>query len=80
MWRLLDGLSSAAARVSRVALVVWAVFFSAYDSVQGIATGVLIRHANGLAGEEQAAVAGAIDFLVNDSQLAGSVSAVWGVA
>ncbi len=80
VWRLLDGLSSGAARVSRVALVVWAVFFSAYDSVQGVATGVLIRHANGLAGDEQAAVAGAIDFLVNDSQLAGSVSAVWGVA
>jgi hypothetical protein len=80
VWRLLDGLSSAAATVSRAALVVWTVFFSAYDSIQGVATGILIRHANDLAGEEQTAVAGAIDFLVEDSQLAGNVSAVWVVA
>ena len=80
VWRLLDGLSSATATVGRAALVVWTVSFSAYDSIQGVATGVLIRHANGLAGEEQAAVAGAIDFVVNDSQLAGNVSAIWVVA
>lgn len=80
VWRLLDGLSSAAAMVSRVALVVWTVSFSAYDSIQGVATGVLIRHANGLAGEEQEGVARAINFLVEDSQLAGGVSAVWVVA
>jgi hypothetical protein len=80
VWRLLDGLSSAAAKVSRAALVVWTVFFSAYDSIQGVATGVLIRHANGLAGEERDGFARAIDFLVEDSQLAGGVSAVWVVA
>jgi hypothetical protein len=80
VWRLLDGLSSAAARVSRAGLVVWTVFFSAYDSIQGVATGVLIRHANGLAGEERDGFARAIDFLVEDSQLAGGVSAVWVVA
>ena len=80
VWRLLDGLSSAAARVSRAALVVWTAFFSAYDSIQGVATGVLIRHANALAGEEQDGVARAINFLVEDSQLAGGVSAVWVVA
>jgi hypothetical protein len=80
VWRLLDGLSSAAATVSRAALVVWTVSFSAYDSIQGVATGVLIRHANGLAGEERDGVARGIDFLVEDSQLAGNVSAVWVVA
>jgi hypothetical protein len=76
VWRLLDGLSSAAARVSRAALVVWTVFFSAYDSVQGIATGILTRWANDLAGAEQAAVARAIEFVVEDSQLAGNFSAI----
>jgi hypothetical protein len=76
VWRLLDGLSSVAATVSRCALVVWTVFFSAYDSIQGIATGVLIRYADGLAGEEQAAVAASLDFLVEDSLLAGNVSAL----
>ena len=80
VWRLLDGLSSTAATVSRAALVVWTVFFSAYDAMQGVATGVLVRHANGLAGEERDGVARAIDFLVNDSQLAGGVSAIWVVA
>jgi hypothetical protein len=80
VWRLLDGLPSVSAIMSRAALVVWTVFFSAYDTIQGIATGLLTDHANGLAGEEQAAAAGAIDFLVKDSQLAGNVSAVWVVA
>jgi hypothetical protein len=80
VWKLLDGLSSAAATISRAALVVWTVFFSAYDSIQGVATGVLTRHANGLADEEQAGYAQAIDFLVSDSLLAGNISAVWFVA
>jgi hypothetical protein len=80
VWRLLEGLSSAAATVSRAAVVVWTVFFSAYDSVQGVATGIIIRYANGLAGEQLDGVAKALDFLVEDSLLAGNVSAVWLVA
>lgn len=80
VWRLLDGLSSVAARISRAALVVWTVFFSAYDSIQGIATGILARYANDLAGAEQAAVGRAIDFVVEDSQLAGNISAIGLVA
>ena len=76
VWRLLDGLSSAAATISRAALVVWTVFFSAYDTIQGIATGILTRWANGLAGAEQAVVARAIEFVVEDSQLAGNISAI----
>lgn len=74
VWRLLDGLPSATAKVGRAMLVVWTVFFSAYDSVQGVATGILVRHANGLTGDEQAAVAGAIDHLVYDDRLGGNVS------
>ena len=77
VWRLLDGLPSRAAKVSRVAAVVWAVFFTAYDSIQGIATGLLIRYADGeLAGDEQAGVARALDYLVSDSLLAGNISAI----
>jgi hypothetical protein len=74
VWRLLDGLSSAAATISRCALVVWTVFFSAYDSVQGIATGILVDYANDLSGAEQATVAEAIEHIVNDNALAGNVS------
>jgi hypothetical protein len=74
VWRLLAGLHSVAATVSRAALVVWAVFFSAYDTVQGIATGLLVRYTSGLPAEEQTAVAGAIKYLVDDSQLGGNIS------
>lgn len=80
VWRLLNGLTSTSARISRAALVVWTVFFSAYDTVQGIATGILTRHANGLAAEEQAGYAQAIEFIVEDSTLAGNYSVVGFVA
>ena len=77
VWRLVDGLPYRAAMVSRAAAVFWAVFFTAYDSIQGIATGLLIRYADGdLAGAEQAGVARALDYLVSDSLLAGNVSAI----
>jgi hypothetical protein len=71
VWLLLDGIQSIAATVARAFLLVWMVFFSAFDAIAGIAVGVLTRHANSLAGEEQEAVVGAIDFLFQDSQLAG---------
>jgi len=61
-----------AATVSRIALVAWMVFFSAYDSVAGIATGLLARHAEGLAGAEQAAVTSAVEYLHNDGLLPGA--------
>ena len=80
VWRLVDGLSSTAATISRCALVVWTVFFSAYDAVQGIATGVLVRHTNGLPEAEQDAIAGALDYLVHDSRLAGDISVLQMVA
>jgi hypothetical protein len=77
VWRLLDGLDWRAAKVSRGAAVVWAVFFTAYDSIQGIAAGLLIRFADrDLAGEEQAGLARALDYLVSDSLLAGNISVI----
>ncbi len=71
VWMLLDGIESVAAKVARVALVFWMVFFSAFDAIAGIATGVLTRHANSLTGEERDAVVGAINFLFDDSKLVG---------
>jgi hypothetical protein len=70
VWMLLYGLPSVAAWVARSALVLWLVFFSAFDAVAGIATGVLTRHANSLAGDEREGVVAAIDFLWSDSLLA----------
>jgi hypothetical protein len=77
-WMLLDGIHSRVATVSRVAIVTWVVFFSAYDSVAGIATGLLSRYANGLAGDEEAAVRSAIDYLFNGGLLPGG-AAILGV-
>jgi len=71
VWMLLDGLQSIAALLARASVVVWMVFFSAFDAIAGMAVGVLTRHANSLAGEEQEAVIGAIDFLFQDSRLVG---------
>jgi hypothetical protein len=78
VWMLLSRLESAAARVARVALVAWVAFFSAFDAIAGIATGVLSRHANSLAGEEREGVAAAIDFLFDDSKLVGGGLSVLG--
>jgi hypothetical protein len=71
VWMLLDGIRSIAATVARASLVVWMVFFSAFDAIAGIAVGVLTRYANSLAGEQREAVIGAIDFLFQDSKFAG---------
>lgn len=57
---LLKGLTGRAATVSRVALVAFLVFYTAYESNVGVGTAVLVDYANGLPPEEQAAVAGAI--------------------
>ena len=50
VWRLLDGIRSTAATISRVALAAWMIFFSAYDATAGVATGLLARHADNLSG------------------------------
>jgi hypothetical protein len=71
VWLLLDGVYSVAATIARASLVVWMVFFSAFDAIAGIAVGVLTRYANSLAGNEQEAVIGAIDFLFQDSKFVG---------
>ena len=71
VWMLLDGIHSIAATIARASLLVWMVYFSAFDAIAGIAVGVLTRYANGLAGEEQDAVIGAIDFLFQDSKFVG---------
>jgi hypothetical protein len=78
VWVLLSGLESAAARIARAALVLWIAFFSAFDAIAGIATGVLSRHANTLAGEERQGVISAVDYLFDDSKLVGGSFSVLG--
>jgi hypothetical protein len=59
LW-LLNGLSGLAATVSRVAVIVFLVFYTALEVTAGIGTGILVDYANGLPAPEQAAVAEAI--------------------
>jgi hypothetical protein len=57
---LLNGLTGTAATVSRVSLVFFLVFYTAYEVTIGVGTGFLVDYANGLPPEEQAVVADAI--------------------
>ena len=77
---LLRGLSGRAATVSRVALVFFLVFYTAYEATVGVATGILVDYANGLPAEEQAVMADAIQDLNRNWILTDpSVSVVLGV-
>jgi hypothetical protein len=71
---LLSGLESRAATVSRVALVFFLVFYTAYEVTVGVGTGVLVDYANGLPAPEQAAVADAIQDYNGNALLADPVS------
>lgn len=57
---LLQGVEGRAATVSRLALVPFLVFYTAYEVTVGLGTGLLVDYANGLPAAEQAAVADAI--------------------
>jgi hypothetical protein len=77
---LLSGLTTRAATVSRVALVFFLVFYTAYEVTVGVGTGVLVDYANGLPADEQAVVADAIQDYNRHPILADpSVSFVLGV-
>jgi hypothetical protein len=56
VYLLTEGLVGRAASVSRWAIGVFAVFFSAYDAAAGIATGYALRNARGLPPGAQEAV------------------------
>jgi hypothetical protein len=56
VYLLTEGLEGRAVSVSRWAIGVFAVFFSAYDAAAGIGTGYALRNAQGLSAEAQGAV------------------------
>src|ERR687889_2515929 len=56
VYLLTEGLEGRAVSVSRWAIGVFAVFFSAYDAAAGIGTGYALRNAQGLSAQGQAAV------------------------
>lgn len=54
IYLLLRGVEGAAARVSRIALVPFVVFYSAWEALQGIGVGILVNELNGLPQAEPA--------------------------
>ena len=76
---LLRGVGGRAADVSRVSLVFFLVFYTAYEVTVGSATAILVDYANALPAPEQAAVAGAIQDMNRNAILSDpSVSMVLG--
>ena len=63
VYLLLSGLEGRAATVSRVALIFFLVFYTAYEVTVGIGTGILVDYANGRPAAEQAVLAEAIQDL-----------------
>jgi hypothetical protein len=55
-WLLVKDLPGRAAQVARVAIVPYAIAYSIFDAVAGIATGIVVREANGFSTPEGAAV------------------------
>lgn len=61
LWLLVDDLRTAAARVTRVSVVVFLVFYTAFDAIVGIATGVLAALARSAPEGERAAALGLVE-------------------
>ena len=74
VYLLLSGIESRAATVSRIGLVFFLVFYTAYEVTVGLVSGVLIDYANGLPAAEQTAVADAIEHYNHDDILADPIS------
>ncbi len=51
---LLRGVEGTAAQVSRIAIVLYVVFYGAFELLQGIANGILVNEVNGLPQSERA--------------------------
>jgi hypothetical protein len=55
-WLLVKDLPGRAAKVARVAIVPYAILYSAFDAVAGIAIGIIMREANGMSAADGAAI------------------------
>ena len=64
IWLLIRGLPGRAATIARVALPVYAVFYTVWEAIFGIATGILADAGNDLSGAERDGAAAAVDAIV----------------
>jgi hypothetical protein len=76
---LVQDLPGRAATVARSAILPFVVFYAAYEAIVGLASGVLVEHANGVPAAELPAAIAAIDAL-QDSVVVQAVAALGGAA
>ena len=55
IYLLLRGVDGTAARVGRIALVPFLIFYGAFETLVGLGTGILVHEVNGMVGAEKAA-------------------------
>lgn len=60
-WLLVKDLPGRAAQVARIAIVPYAIAYSMFDAIAGVALGQVVRHANGLSAEDAAVIQRAMD-------------------
>ena len=81
LFLLLRGMPGKAAQISRLAIVPFVVFYVAGDAIVGLATGVLVDHANDVPASDRAGVADASQELwsnfITDDLLLGLGAAAW---
>lgn len=63
LYMLVRDLPGTAARITRVAVIPFVVFYAAWETVIGLAVGALVQHANDVAASDRPAVAEAIQSL-----------------
>jgi hypothetical protein len=61
VYRLLRGIDGAAARISRIALASFVLFYAAWETLVGIGLGLFVNEVNGLPPADQAAGAEAVE-------------------
>lgn len=61
IWLLVKGLPGRAAHVARVAIVPYAIAYSMFDAIAGVALGQVVREANGMSAADSAAVQRVLD-------------------
>jgi uncharacterized membrane protein len=76
MWMLVAARTSTAATVARVAIPVWLVSFTMFDSVTGLGTGLAVHRANDLDGAEQDGAASTAEYLL-ENKVTADFSPVW---
>jgi hypothetical protein len=79
LWLAVRGRRGAAPTLTRLAVPVYLVFFAAFDSVAGIASGLALHRAESLAGDERQGAIAAAEYML-DNRWAGDVSVLWAVA